>query len=63
MPSFCSLLFDILLDLLLHSLFYAYKVLVDNTYPKQYTILKHGLFVQDFVISLYANENMVLELF
>ena len=37
--------------------------LVDNTYPKKYTILKHGLFVQSFVISLYANEKMVLELF
>ena len=46
-----------------HSLFYACKGLVDNTYPKEYTILKHGLFVQDFVISLYANEKMVLELF
>ena len=32
-------------------------------YPKEYTILKHGLFVQNFVISLYANEKMVLELF
>ena len=55
--------FDTLLDLLPHSLFYACKGLVDNTYPKEYTILKHGLFVQDFVISLYANEKMVLELF
>ena len=36
---------------------------MDNTYPKEYTILKHGLFVDDFVISLYANEKMVLELF
>ena len=36
---------------------------MDNTYPKEYTILKHGLFVQNFVISLYANEKMVLELF
>ena len=55
--------FDTLLDLLPHSLFYACKGLVDNTYPKEYTILKHGLFVQDFVISLYANEKMVFELF
>ena len=63
MPSFFPLIFDILLDLPLHSLFHACKGLVDNTYPKEYTILKHGLFVQNFVISLYANEKMVLELF
>ena len=54
--------FDTLLDLLPHSLFYACKGLVDNTYPKEYTILKHGLFVQNFVISFYANEYMVLGL-
>ena len=63
MPSFYSSIFNTLLDLFPHSLFYAYKGLVDNMYPKEYTILKHGLFVQDFVISLYANEKMVLELF
>jgi hypothetical protein len=51
-----------LLDLLPHSLFYGCKGLVDNTYPKEYIILKHGLFVQNFVISLYANEKMVLGL-
>ena len=44
-------------------MFYACKGLVDNTYPKKYTILKYGLSAQDFVISLYANEKMVLELF
>ena len=55
--------FDTLLDLLPHSLFYVCKGLVDNTYPKEYTILKHGLFVQDFVVFIYANEKMVLELF
>jgi hypothetical protein len=43
-------------------LFYAYKGLADNTYPKEYTILKHGLFVQNFGISLYANEKMVFGL-
>ena len=37
--------FNTLLDLFSHSLFYACKGLVDNTYPKEYTILKHGLFV------------------
>ena len=63
MPSFYSSIFDTLLNLFPHSLFYACKGLVDNTYPKEYTILKHGLFVQDIVISLYANEKMVLELF
>ena len=59
------LLFDlaILLDLPPHSLFYACKGLVDNAYPKEYTILKHGLFVQNFVISIYANKKIVLELF
>ena len=59
------LLFDLLtpLDLLPHSLFYASKGLVDNTYSKEYTILKHGLFVQNFVISLYANEKIVVKLF
>ena len=50
-------------DLFPHSLFYAYKGLVDNIYLKEYTILKHGLFVQDFVVFIYANEKMVLELF
>jgi hypothetical protein len=54
--------FDTLLDLLPHSLFYAYKGLVDNTYPKEYTILKHELFVQNFVVFIYANEKMVLGL-
>jgi hypothetical protein len=56
MPSFCSSVFDTLLDLLPYSLFYACKGLVDNTYLNEYTILKHELFVQNFVISLYANE-------
>ena len=51
--------FDTLLDLLPHSLFYASKGLVDNTYLKEYTILKHGLFAQNFVISLYANEKIM----
>ena len=37
--------FDTLLNLLPHLLFYACKGLVDNTYPKEYTILKHRLFV------------------
>ena len=55
--------FDTLLDLLPYSLFYACKGLVDNTYQKEYTILKYGLFVQNFVISLYANEKILLELF
>ena len=55
--------FDTLLDILPHSLFYACKGLVDNTYSKEYTLLKHGLFVQNFVIFLYANEKIVLELF
>ena len=55
--------FDTMLDLLRHSLFYACKRLVDDTYPKEYTILKHGLFVYNFVISLYANEKIVLGLF
>ena len=55
--------FDTLLDLLPHYLFYACKGLVDNTYPEEYTILKHGLFVRNFVISLYANEKMVLNHF
>ena len=55
--------FNTLLDLFPHSLFYACKGLVDNTYPKEYTILKHRLFVQNFVISIYANEKIVLELF
>ena len=55
--------FNTLLDLFPHSLFYACKWLVDNTYPKEYVILKHGLFVQDFLVFLYANEKMVLELF
>ena len=54
--------FDTLLDLLPHSLFYACKGLVDNTYPKENTILKHGLFVQNFVVFIYVNEKMVLEL-
>ena len=63
MPSFYSSIFVILLDLPPHSLFYASKGLVDSTYPKEYTILKYGLFVQNFVVSLYANEKMVLELF
>ena len=63
MPSFYSLVFNTLLDLFPHSLFFTSKGLVDNTYTKEYTILKHGLFVYDFVISLYANEKMVLELF
>ena len=63
MPSFYSLIFNTLLNLFPHTLFYAYKGLVDNTYLKEYTILKHGLFILDFVISLYANEKMVLELF
>ena len=56
MPSFYSLIF-------FNTLFYACKGLVDNTYPKENTILKHGLFVQNFVISLYANKKIVLELF
>ena len=55
--------FDTLLDLPPYSLFYAYKWLVDNTYLKENTILKYGLFVQNFVIALYANEKIVLELF
>ena len=37
--------FDTLLDLLPQSLFYARKGLVDNTYPKEYIILKYRLFV------------------
>ena len=36
---------------------------MDNTYPKGYTILKQGLLVQNFVISLYANEKMVFDYF
>jgi hypothetical protein len=37
--------FDTFLDLPPHSLFYACKGLVDNTYLKKNIILKHGLFV------------------
>jgi hypothetical protein len=54
--------FATLLDHLPHSLFYACKGLAANTYPKEYTILKHGLFVHNFGISLYANEKMVFGL-
>jgi hypothetical protein len=48
------------LDLLLHSLFHSYKRLVDNTYPKGYTIDNEGGVVIELKVIFYAIEKLVL---
>ena len=42
--------FNTMYALLSHLLFYTCNSLVDNTYPKEYRMLKHRLFVQIFFV-------------
>jgi hypothetical protein len=46
--------FDTLLDLFASLIVLCLQRISGQPYPKEYTILKHGLFVQNFVISIYA---------